>query len=82
MARDSLSRYDTGVLSRYDAPVVFDPVGLADIAARLKRPKITVRKWREKGELPDAEAEVSGMPVWRWVTIEKWARKTGRLPEG
>lgn len=55
------------------------PVGVADLAARLGVEAQTARNWRTRGVLPAPDWTVSGSPVWRWATIEAWARETGRL---
>lgn len=61
------------------APPVADPVGLSDIADRLGVSRDTTKHWKLRGVLPAPKWTVSGRPVWDWPTIERWARKTGRL---
>lgn len=56
------------------------PVGLAEIATRLKRARPTVDSWRTRGDLPPSDWTVGGRPAWDLATIEAWARETGRLP--
>lgn len=55
-----------------------DPVGLAEIAARLGVKPQTARVWRTRKLLPDPRWTVSGQPSWNWPDIEAWARETGR----
>lgn len=55
-----------------------DPVGVKDIAARLGVRDQTVATWKVRGLLPEPRWTVSGMSVWQWSDIEKWAKKTGR----
>lgn len=55
------------------------PVGIAEIAGRLDVKRQTVDQWRHRGLLPEPEWTVSGNPAWKWQTIERWARDTGRL---
>ncbi len=55
-------------------------VGTAEIAERLgvKRPQV-VHDWRRRyREFPKPIAEVSGVHVWNWPDVERWARATGR----
>ncbi len=58
-----------------------DLVGVREIAERLGVPRGTVAIWRHRAQMPEPEWTISGGPVWRWTTIERWARKTGRLKE-
>lgn len=41
--------------------------------------KRTVYVWIQRGQLPEPEARISGVPIWRRETIETWARDCGRL---
>lgn len=66
-----------------------EPVGLVEIAERLGVKRETAGMWHyrsQRGELPVPMPEprwtVSGGPAWRWSDIEKWARRTGRWPDG
>jgi predicted nucleotidyltransferase component of viral defense system len=61
--------------------VSLDLVGEKEIADRLRVQPGTVHQWRKRDLLPEPMAEVSGMPVWEWSTIDGWARATGRLKE-
>lgn len=61
--------------------VVFDPVGIKEIAERLGVPPGTVAVWHHRGLMPKSRHVASGKPVWRWATIRKWAEQTGRLPK-
>lgn len=56
-----------------------DLVGPHEIADRLSVRVSTVHQWRQRDVLPEPEAVISGVPIWHWKTVEKWARKTGRL---
>ena len=57
-----------------------DPVGLSEIADRLGVARQTAKQWRLRGVLPEPKWTVSGSPAWDWVDVQRWARKTGRLP--
>lgn len=68
------------------AMATVEPVGLAEIAERLGVERKTAVMWHyrsERGELPvpmpAPRWTVSGQPAWNWPTIERWARRTGRL---
>ena len=59
-----------------------DPVGVAEIADRLKVKQQTVAMWKYRGKsvgLPEPRWEISRLPAWEWRDVEKWARQTGRL---
>jgi predicted DNA-binding transcriptional regulator AlpA len=56
------------------------PVGIPEIAERLKVERATVDQWRQRRLLPEPKWTVGGRPAWEWKDIERWARKTGRLP--
>lgn len=58
-----------------------DVVGLKEVAQRLGVEERTASMWKWRGLLPPADGIVSGLPVWRWSTIRKWATATGRLPK-
>lgn len=61
-----------------------EPVGIADIAARLGVRANTVAVWRSRGtrgvQMPGPRWTVSGLPVWEWAEVREWARATGRWP--
>ncbi len=61
--------------------MALDLVGEKEIADRLGVQTGTVHQWRKRDLLPEPMAEVSGVPVWEWSTIDGWARATGRLKE-
>lgn len=52
-----------------------DIVGVREIADLLGVARQTVRTWRTRGVLPEPDATVSGVPVWRRSTIERWAQE-------
>jgi hypothetical protein len=57
-------------------------VGAAEIAERLgvKRPNV-VHDWRRRyADFPVPVAALKQALVWNWPDVEKWARKTDRLP--
>ncbi len=51
-------------------------VGPADIATRLGVSPTTVSAWKRRGLLPEPEILVSGVPLWFWPDIERWAKET------
>ncbi len=70
-----------GATATVSAMPNYDPVGVREIAQRLGVARGTVAVWHHRGLMPKPRGEVSGSPAWHWPEIEKWARKTGRLPE-
>lgn len=59
-----------------------DPVGSRDIAERIGVKAQTVAQWKLRGIMPEPRWQISGLPVWRWCDIEKWAQDTGRMYAG
>ena len=58
-----------------------DPVGLAEIAARLGVKRPTAAQWHWRGLMPAARWTVSSSPAWDWEhDILPWALDTGRAP--
>jgi hypothetical protein len=56
-------------------------VGAAEIAERLASGPGTVHAWRRRHpDFPAPVAELTSAHVWLWPEVERWARKTGRLP--
>lgn len=55
-------------------------VGTSEIAARLgMKHSHTVHEWRKRySDFPVPVASVSGVLVWNWPDVERWARRTGR----
>jgi len=53
----------------------------ADIAARLgiSRPRVSVLVSRS--DFPSAVGRLGRSDVWRWTSVERWARETGRLEQ-
>ena len=60
------------------SPTPLRIVGVKEIAERLGVRQQTAAVWGTRGLLPKPEGMVSGNPAWRWVTIYRWARRTGR----
>lgn len=58
---------------------LLEVVGIAEIAERLDVKVETVYQWRQRELLPDPDI-YQKPPLWRWPTVEKWARETRRLP--
>lgn len=56
-----------------------DPVGLAEIAIRLKVRRSTVDQWKFRGLMPPPQWTIGGSPAWSWRRIRKWASDTGTL---
>jgi predicted DNA-binding transcriptional regulator AlpA len=54
------------------------PVGIVEIADRLRVSRNTVDQWRHRGLLPDPLWTVGGRPAWSWDDIAEWAEQTGR----
>jgi len=56
-------------------------VGAAEIAQRLGLAQRTVHDWRRRhADFPAPVAELTAALVWNWPDVERWARKTGRIP--
>jgi predicted DNA-binding transcriptional regulator AlpA len=53
----------------------------ADIAERLgiSRPRVSVLVSRS--DFPRAVGRLGRSDVWRWPSVERWARETGRLEQ-
>ena len=56
-----------------------EPVGVKEVAERLRVQANTVHAWRKRGRLPEPKGTAGGDPLWDWPDIEAWARATGRL---
>jgi len=52
-------------------------LGIAEIAARLGVPRVTVAQWRVRGKLPEPTAMLAMGPVWDEATIAEWERGRG-----
>lgn len=61
------------------AVTIVDPVGIHEIAQRLRVEVETVYMWRSRKRLPDPATTISGSPCWSWETIEEWASKRPSL---
>ena len=57
-------------------------VGPAEVAAIAGVKHRTVVTWRARGIMPEPDAVISGVPLWRERRIVRWLETTGRLPEG
>lgn len=58
-------------------------VGASEIAERLgvNRPSL-VQDWRLRySDFPQPVARLKGAHVWAWPDVERWARRSGRLPK-
>lgn len=55
------------------------PLGWIEVAELLGVKVKTVWTWGDRGQLPERDFTVNGKPAWKLSTIERWARKTGRL---
>lgn len=57
-------------------------VGTVEIAEKLGVKRIQrVHDWRRRYEdFPAPVATLSGVMIWNWPEIERWAKRTGRLP--
>lgn len=56
-------------------------VGTREIADRLgiSHPE-TIHSWRRRyDDFPEPIGQLSGVFVWAWPDVEKWAKSTGRL---
>lgn len=63
-----------------DEPGAGDMVGVVEIADRLGVTRKAIDKWRMRGlGFPEPDWTVGGRPAWRWETVARWARDTGRL---
>jgi hypothetical protein len=60
-----------------------DLVGAAEIAERLGLAQVqTVHTWRRRyADFPEPIARLKQALIWAWPDIERWARRTSRLPD-
>ncbi len=58
-----------------------DLVDMVTIAQRLHVARETPSEWRKRGLLPEEDLHRGDTPLWCWVSIDEWARRTGRHPE-
>lgn len=54
-------------------------VSATELALRLGVKTETVHMWRFRGLLPEPDWLLAVGPIWKWVTVERWAKETGRL---
>jgi hypothetical protein len=58
-----------------------EPVGVVEIAERLRVTRKAVDAWRIRDlGFPEPSWTVGGRPAWEWEDVETWARETRRLP--
>lgn len=53
----------------------------ADIADRLKMSRARVSVLAGRSDFPRPVGRLGRSDVWRWSSVERWARTTGRLHE-
>lgn len=58
--------------------MTLDLVGAQEIAHRLGVAVATVHQWRYRSLLPKPDWRLAMGDVWRWESIEEWAKMTGR----
>jgi hypothetical protein len=57
-------------------------VGAHEIGERLGVNYGTVHDWRRRHvDFPEPVAHLQVALIWAWPDVEKWAKKTGRLPK-
>jgi hypothetical protein len=60
-----------------------EPVGLAEIFARLHVKRGTADRWRQRNVLPPPDwPTVGGRPAWKWGTIAQWWTQRGGPRDG
>lgn len=57
---------------------LIEAVGVSEVAERLNVKQTTVYQWRQRGVIPEPDVYPQP-PIWRWATIEAWAKETRRL---
>jgi prophage regulatory protein len=53
----------------------------ADIAARLGISRARVSVLASRSDFPRPVGRLGRSDVWRWASVERWARETGRLAQ-
>ena len=53
----------------------------ADIAERLGISRARVSVLASRSDFPKPVGRLGRSDVWRWMSVERWARETGRLDE-
>jgi predicted DNA-binding transcriptional regulator AlpA len=53
----------------------------ADIAERLRISRARVSVLAGRSDFPRPVGRLGRSDVWRWTSIERWARETGRLDQ-
>ena len=56
-----------------------DLVIAADIAERLQLSRARVSVLRGRSDFPHPVGRLGRSDVWRWASVERWARETDRL---
>lgn len=66
---------------RLGSEVVYGP---REVAALTNVQPSTVAIWRQRhrGDMPEPDVTISGVPLWLEDTIVAWLETTGRMPEG
>ena len=54
----------------------------ADIAERLRISRARVSVLAKGSGFPKPVGQLGRSNVWRWPSVERWARETGRLEQG
>lgn len=53
----------------------------ADIAERLRISRARVSVLASRSDFPRPVGRLGRSEVWRWTSVERWARETGRLDQ-
>ena len=57
-----------------------EPIGFAEVAARLRVAPGTVRGWHRAGQMPAPRWYVNGSPAWDGPEVEAWAQERAGAP--
>lgn len=64
-------------------PVPVDAIplllGTGEIADMFGIQRRSVHQWQSRKVLPDPDLHISGTPIWRYSTINRWAADRGRV---
>jgi hypothetical protein len=61
--------------ARSEIPTLVDPT---DLAVVFDISRASVHQWSVRGVVPEPWRVFGRTPVWRYTTIEQWAKDTGR----